>query len=65
MSDALFILNVADMQTDSNGNETSFTGRLNGIARRYGNESGQYVAAERMVDRLQDEARRRGINLAR
>lgn len=39
------ILNMADMQVDSQGNETSVSQRLDDIRNRYGEHSDQYLTA--------------------
>lgn len=54
-SDEWFILNIADMRTDSKGNKVSFDVRLKDIGDRYGYDSREYKMAWRMIIRLQEE----------
>lgn len=54
-SDEWFILNIADMQTDSKGNKVSFDVRLKDIGDRYGYDSQEYKMAKAMITKLQSE----------
>ena len=48
-SDEWFLLNMADMQTDSKGNRVSFDERLKDIGERYGIESDEYILAKKIT----------------
>lgn len=54
-SDEWFILNIADMRTDSKGNKVSFDVRLKDIGDRYGYDSQEYKRALIIIRRLQEE----------
>ena len=54
-SDEWFLLNIADMRTDSKGNKVSFDVRLKDIGDRYGYDSREYKMAWTMIIRLQEE----------
>lgn len=51
----LHILNAADMQIDSKGQDVGYEGRLGDIATRYGVESEVYKTAKLMVEKLTKE----------
>ena len=48
-SDEWFLLNMADMQTDSKGNRVTFDERLKDIGKRYGGESQEYKMAYELI----------------
>jgi putative nucleotidyltransferase with HDIG domain len=49
-SDALVLLNIADLTIDHNGKEVDIKERLDGIAKRYGKGSKQVLDAEALVN---------------
>lgn len=51
-SDALTLLNIADLTIDENGNEVDVKDRLNGIAKKYGKDSKQFVDAEKLAEKI-------------
>lgn len=63
MSDELFVINLADMQTDSRGNRVSMRLRLDSIAERYGKYSQQYLRASALASRLTRECKRHHLSI--
>lgn len=57
MSDELFILNSADMMTGPNGEDFTFTERLEEIARRFGKESAASQKCLTEVEKLKKDIR--------
>lgn len=51
-SDSLQILNIADLLTDPNGNDITVFKRLEDIKVRYGENSSQFVDAEKLAKEL-------------
>ena len=51
-SDALFLLNMADLIIDETGNEVNVKEKLDGIARKYGKDSKQFLDAEKLAKRI-------------
>jgi len=60
-SDELFVLNLADMQTDSRGNRVTVDERLNDIASRYGKDAIQYTTADELAKELHAFSEERGM----
>ena len=54
------MLNLADMLTSKDGSATTVPARLADIASRYGIESTQYVAAQKLADVLVTQVREIG-----
>ncbi len=54
-SDELLILNYADLTTSSTGEDITFEQRLEGILKRYGEESIQYVNALSLVESVKQQ----------
>ncbi len=52
-SEALDLLNSADMQINAYGEQISYVSRLDDIGSRYGKDSSQYILAEKMVRYLE------------
>lgn len=52
-SAALDLLNAADMQVNGKGERVSYSERLEDIASRYGDDSSQYLLAQKMVKFLE------------
>lgn len=52
-SDELFVLNLADMQTSSGGQRVTMEERLDDIASRYGNDSLQFILAQRLAQSIE------------
>ena len=52
-SEALDLLNAADMQVNAYGEQVSYAARLEDIGARYGTDSPQYTLAEKMVRYLE------------
>lgn len=50
----LDILNMSDMQIDKYGNDVGFIKRLEDIENRYGKESKQYINAEKLIKKLEE-----------
>lgn len=48
-SDECFLLNIADMRTDSKGNRVTFDERLKDIGERYGTKSDEYILARKLI----------------
>lgn len=51
-SEELYILNVADFLVGPDGSSVSACERLNGIAQRYGEDSFQYIDAQKLAKQL-------------
>lgn len=60
-SDELFVLNLADMQTDSRGNRVTLDARLADIGERYGHEAIQYTTAAALAEELREFCAGRGL----
>lgn len=54
-SDELFVLNLADMQTSSDGRHITIEERLDGIADTYGTDSSQFKQAQRLAYSLEQK----------
>ena len=54
-SDELFVLNLADMQTSSDGQRVTIEERLDDIASRYGNNSSQFILARRLAQSIEQK----------
>lgn len=54
-SDELFVLNLADMQTSSDGRRVTIEERLEDIATRYGKDSSQFTLAQRLANSLEQK----------
>lgn len=51
-SEELYMLNVADFLVGPDGSSVSVIERLNGIAQRYGEDSSQYIEAQKLAQQL-------------